>query len=80
MIFALYIQGVAVNVHTRDKMRAPCIIPRSMRKLNFIYKDTEPRFLVIRHSDYEGPTLDAKISHFDDCSRESKVWYLSKSS
>lgn len=67
-------QGVAINFHTREELHAPCIISRSVRKLNFLYdREGEPRLLVIRNSDYEGPILDAKISHFDDCSKESKV-------
>ncbi|XP_071477800.1 sperm-specific sodium:proton exchanger-like [Diadema antillarum] len=70
----ILVNGNAINAHTREEIKGPCIIPRSVHKLNFqLDAEAEPRLFVVRTSDYNGPIVDGVVSHNDLHGGRSKI-------
>nr|8PCZ_A Chain A, Sperm-specific sodium proton exchanger [Strongylocentrotus purpuratus]8PCZ_B Chain B, Sperm-specific sodium proton exchanger [Strongylocentrotus purpuratus]8PD3_A Chain A, Sperm-specific sodium proton exchanger [Strongylocentrotus purpuratus]8PD5_A Chain A, Sperm-specific sodium proton exchanger [Strongylocentrotus purpuratus]8PD7_A Chain A, Sperm-specific sodium proton exchanger [Strongylocentrotus purpuratus]8PD8_A Chain A, Sperm-specific sodium proton exchanger [Strongylocentrot len=58
----ILINGTAYNAHTREEIRSPCLISRTVHKLTFQYTATEePRLFVVRNAEYNGPILDGRL-------------------
>ncbi|XP_041472513.1 sodium/hydrogen exchanger 10-like [Lytechinus variegatus] len=58
----ILINGTAYNAHTREEIRSPCLIPRSVHKLTFQYNaEEEPRLFVVRNDEYNGPVMDGRL-------------------
>ncbi|XP_030844648.1 sperm-specific sodium proton exchanger isoform X1 [Strongylocentrotus purpuratus] len=58
----ILINGTAYNAHTREEIRSPCLISRTVHKLTFQYTAAEePRLFVVRNAEYNGPILDGRL-------------------